>query len=87
MTQNLVSPMVPADAALLDLGVVLGQTQAFGVVTGKCSAAQALGSSACARRGCISPAPRDGRVAMLFNSALSRVREELARVALENGLA
>jgi len=43
MTQELVSPLSPADVALLDLGVVLGQTHAFGVVAGRCSAAQALG--------------------------------------------
>jgi hypothetical protein len=43
MTEELVSPLSPADVALLDLGVVLGQTQAYGVVAGRCSAAQALG--------------------------------------------
>ena len=43
MTKELVSPLSPADVALLDLGVVLGQTHAYGVVAGRCSAAQALG--------------------------------------------
>jgi len=43
MTQELRSPLSPADLALLDLGVVLGQTHAFGMVAGRCTAAQALG--------------------------------------------
>ena len=43
MKKDQVAPLSPADEALLDLGVVLGQTQAFGMVTGRCTAAQALG--------------------------------------------
>ena len=31
------------EAALLDLGVVLGQTHAFGLIAGRCPAAQAEG--------------------------------------------
>ena len=40
MNENEISGRA-ADTALIDLGVVLGQTQAFGVVAGRCSAAQA----------------------------------------------
>jgi hypothetical protein len=43
MNEEQVAPLSPADEALLDLGIVLGQTQAFGMVAGRCTAAQALG--------------------------------------------
>jgi len=43
MKQTQVAPLSPANLALLDLGVVLGQTQAFGMIAGRCTAAQALG--------------------------------------------
>lgn len=43
MDQNSIPEQTDRDAALLDLGVVLGQTHAFGVVAGRCSAAQAEG--------------------------------------------
>jgi hypothetical protein len=43
MNEMQVAPLSPADEALLDLGVVLGQTQAFGMVAGRCTAAQAAG--------------------------------------------
>jgi hypothetical protein len=43
MTENSI-PELPADgAALLDLGFALGQTHTFGLVAGRCSAAQAEG--------------------------------------------
>jgi hypothetical protein len=43
MKEKQVAPLSPANLALLDLGVVLGQTQAFGMIAGRCTAAQALG--------------------------------------------
>ena len=41
MSEELIPELAAADVALLELGVVLGQNQAFGVVAGRCSAAQA----------------------------------------------
>jgi hypothetical protein len=41
MMNKPLSEMAPTDAALLDLGVILGQNQAFGLIAGRCSAAQA----------------------------------------------
>ena len=38
-----IAELSDADAALLDLGVALGQNYAFAVVAGRCSAAQAAG--------------------------------------------
>jgi len=38
---ELSSEIPPPDAALLDLGVILGQNLAFGLIAGRCSAAQA----------------------------------------------
>src|SRR5215471_14052996 len=35
------SDTAAADAALLELGVILGQNHAFGLIAGRCSAAQA----------------------------------------------
>jgi hypothetical protein len=43
MQEEQVAPLSPSEIALVDLGVVLGQTQAFGMVAGRCTAAQALG--------------------------------------------
>ena len=43
MTETSIPALSDSDIELLDLGVVLGQTQAFGLVAGKCSAAQAAG--------------------------------------------
>ena len=39
MQEKQVVPLSLSEVALLDLGVVLGQTHAFGVVAGRCSAA------------------------------------------------
>jgi hypothetical protein len=43
MTEDPNIEVAAGDAALLDLGVVLGQTNAFGLIAGRCSAAQAEG--------------------------------------------
>jgi hypothetical protein len=43
VTEKTVTEMSDSDAALFDLGVVLGQTHAFIMVAGRCSAAQAQG--------------------------------------------
>src|SRR5215813_9152441 len=40
MSESL-SELAPPDAAMLDLGVILGQNLAFGLIAGRCSAAQA----------------------------------------------
>jgi hypothetical protein len=40
MNEELLSGLTAEDAALLELGVVLGQNHAFGLVAGRCSAAQ-----------------------------------------------
>jgi hypothetical protein len=42
MSEELFLELAAEDAALLELGVVLGQSHAFGVVAGRCSAAQAI---------------------------------------------
>jgi hypothetical protein len=41
MSEELLSELAAEDAALLELGVALGQNHAFGVIAGRCSAAQA----------------------------------------------
>lgn len=41
MTEESNTDAAAAEAALLDLGVALGQTHAFGLIAGRCSAAQA----------------------------------------------
>src|SRR5579871_3514858 len=41
MNEELLAKQADGDAALLELGVVLGQSLAFGLVAGRCSAAQA----------------------------------------------
>lgn len=41
MTEQLLADSAAGDAALLELGIALGQNQAFGLVAGRCSAAQA----------------------------------------------
>jgi hypothetical protein len=41
MNEELLQDQVAYDAALLELGVVLGQNYAFGLIAGRCSAAQA----------------------------------------------
>jgi hypothetical protein len=41
MTENPNTEVAAGEAALLDLGVALGQTHAFGLIAGRCSAAQA----------------------------------------------
>ncbi|HEY7389541.1 MAG TPA: hypothetical protein VH640_13590 [Bryobacteraceae bacterium] len=41
MSEELVSEVAAGDAALLELGVILGQNHAFGLIAGRCSAAQA----------------------------------------------
>jgi hypothetical protein len=43
MSKNQTAETLGHDAELLDLGVVLGQTHAFALVAGRCSAAQAEG--------------------------------------------
>jgi len=43
MTEHPSTGAAARDAALLDLGVALGQTHAFGLIAGRCSAAQAEG--------------------------------------------
>ena len=43
MKEGQVAPLPPTYEVLRDLGVVLGQTQAFGMVAGRSTAAQALG--------------------------------------------
>jgi hypothetical protein len=41
MEQEPLSELTAADAALLELGIILGQNHAFGTIAGRCSAAQA----------------------------------------------
>lgn len=41
MSEELLSELAAEDAAMLELGVVLGQNHAFGLIAGRCSAAQA----------------------------------------------
>src|SRR3974390_1997395 len=41
MTEEGKTELTPEDGALLDLGVILGQNLAFGLIAGRCSAAQA----------------------------------------------
>jgi hypothetical protein len=41
MTEELASELASDDAALLEVGIALGQSHAFGLVAGRCSAAQA----------------------------------------------
>ena len=43
MTENPISEIEVRDAELIDLGDVLGQIRAFGLIAGRCSAAQAEG--------------------------------------------
>lgn len=43
MNQELSADTAAADAALMELGFALGQSHTFGLVAGRCSAAQALG--------------------------------------------
>lgn len=43
MNEELLAERAAEDAALLELGVILGQNHAFGLVAGRCSAAQAEG--------------------------------------------
>jgi hypothetical protein len=43
MTQETIAELTADDAALLELGVALGQNNAFALVAGRCSAAQAQG--------------------------------------------
>ena len=43
MTDETIAEMTADDAAMLDLGVALGQNHAFALVAGRCSAAQAQG--------------------------------------------
>ena len=53
-------PEVPADKAeALDLGVILGRTQALGLIAGRCTAAQAV--DACEMRSSTWRAARGGR--------------------------
>jgi hypothetical protein len=41
MSEELISELAAEDAAMLELGVILGQNHAFGLIAGRCSAAQA----------------------------------------------
>lgn len=41
MTEELLTDSAAGDGALLELGIALGQNFAFGLVAGRCSAAQA----------------------------------------------
>lgn len=43
MHEELLGELAAEDAALLELGVALGQNHAFGLIAGRCSAAQAEG--------------------------------------------
>jgi hypothetical protein len=45
---------------LLELGIALGQNHAFGVIAGRCSAAQAEGFVVSANRSYIKDAPKSG---------------------------